>query len=103
MKSFCVLTVFTGILTINSCITVEKYAQAEQDLCDCLSGIKAPADEFCMEWSNKADHTLKRLDRKMARMSVKCSAKYEIWLLKLNLVKSERDSCLAAISRFRGK
>jgi hypothetical protein len=88
------------LFTAGSCVSTRDYAHAEQDRCDCLSGIKAPADEFCTEWNEKVVREKERLDRRMAGLSTRNAEKYEALLLEISHIQEERDTCLARIARF---
>jgi hypothetical protein len=98
MRALCLGIIF--LLLFGSCVSTKNYAQAEKDLCDCLSGMKAPADEFCTKWNTKVSTEKEQLDRRMAGLSTRKPEKYEVLLLEISLIEEERDTCRAKLARF---
>ena len=86
-------------LFLFSCVSTNPYAKAEKDLCDCLSGIKAPADEFCSEWNQRLYDEKEKLDQKMNRLARIRPGKFIRLQREMDKIKVERDTCMKRISR----
>ncbi len=91
-----------SITAAESCVSVKEYAQAEKNLCDCLSGVLAPADEFCAEWNRQVADEWEKLDRKMKRLQVFNIEKALEIHVEIDSVKAARQVCLEAVSKYYG-
>jgi hypothetical protein len=92
-----VLLILIGVL-LAGCISVKQYAQAEENLCDCLSGILAPADEFCVEWNREVAHAWEKLEQKMKRIQASNPHKALEMQAEIDSVKVKREDCMEAVS-----
>ncbi|MBI3135383.1 MAG: hypothetical protein HYZ14_11975 [Bacteroidetes bacterium] len=93
--------ILSGAL-LSGCVSVKEYAQAEKNLCDCLSGALAPADEFCAEWNRQVADEWEKLDRKMKRLQVFNIEKALEIQVEIDSVKAARQVCLEAVSKYYG-
>ena len=102
------VTLFTVILISISmaCTTIsgslKAYAKAEQNYCDCLSGVLAPADEFCVEWSQDVTETREKLEQKLKRLEQQNPEQAAAMQIEADTIQAQRQRCLEAISKYYG-
>jgi len=101
------MLVLIGILLLGlvySC-KLRGYDRSQRQLCECLSGVRAPADEFCTKWNENSRKWQTRVDAEIAKYALVLegfpAARPKFWS-KYCLIKAERDTCMARISRYYG-
>jgi len=94
------LTAVILLMYLTSC-KLNRYARAEKHLCQCLSGVRMPADEFCTKWNDRVVKQKDKVFRKLNHREVPYWVHWQFYK-RYAAIKTERDSCMARISRFYG-
>lgn len=95
---FSLMMGLAGLLAAG-CTSIKSYARSETRFCDCLSGVLAPADEFCTEWSRAATEKAEIMDKRMKRL-LKFNPQRALKLqAQLDTIRLERQRCLEALQR----
>lgn len=67
------------VLFISCGITLKQYEQAEKNLEDCVSGVRAPADEFCSKDSHVWTEAQEEMENYLKKLKRTNPKKYEKW------------------------